>query len=79
MGDFSAFFIIMMGGLSGEELSRGNILNITYDPYKNLPGIYFAIFTHNIWSYLLWSPVIAQHTNIFFFVCPPNIFCDRST
>ena len=25
---------------------------------KNLPGIYFAICDNNIWSYLLWSPVI---------------------
>ena len=36
---------------------RGTILNRTYGTHKNL-YIYIAIFTNNIWSYLLWSPVI---------------------
>ena len=40
-------------------LLRGTILNGTYGTDKNLPGIYSPIFTSNIWSYLLWSPVIA--------------------
>ena len=26
--------------------------------HKNLPGIYLSIFTNNIWSFLLWPPVI---------------------
>ena len=26
--------------------------------HKNLPGMYFTIFTNNIWSFILWSPVI---------------------
>ena len=31
----------------------------TYGTHNNLPWyIYFAIFTNNIWFYLLWSPVI---------------------
>ena len=37
-------------------LLRGTILNRTYGAYKNLPGMYFAIFTYNVWFYLLWSP-----------------------
>ena len=36
----------------------GIIVNRTYVVHKNLPGIYLPIFTHNIWSYLLWTPVI---------------------
>ena len=39
-------------------LLRGAILNRTYDTHKNLPGIYFDIFTISIWFYLLhtvWS------------------------
>ena len=39
---------------------RGTILNTTYDTHKKLPGIYLAIFTNNIWFYLLWSPVVAS-------------------
>ena len=39
---------------------RGGIVNRTYSTHKNLPGTYFPIFTNNIWSYLLWSPVIVQ-------------------
>ena len=41
-------------------LSRGTIVGRTYGTHKNLPGIpvYFAIFTNNISSHLLWSPVI---------------------
>ena len=30
----------------------------TYGAHKNLPGIYFRIFTINIRSYSLWPPVI---------------------
>ena len=37
---------------------RGAILNRTYGTGKNL-YISLFIFTDNIWSYLLWSPVIA--------------------
>ena len=37
--------------------------NRTYGIHKHLPGIYFAIFT-NIWSFLLWSPVIASYHTI---------------
>ena len=33
-------------------------MNRTYGTHKNLPGTDFAIFTENIWSYLLCSPVI---------------------
>ena len=39
-------------------LLRGTIVNRTYGAHKALPGIYLSIFTNNIWSYLLWSPVI---------------------
>ena len=31
----------------------------TYGTHKKLPGIYFAIFTNNIWSKLHYPPVIA--------------------
>ena len=35
------------------------VLNRTYGTHKK-PGIIFAIFTDNIWSYLLWSPEIVE-------------------
>ena len=35
----------------------GTIVNRTYGTDK---PIYFLIFTNNIWSYLLWSPVIRR-------------------
>ena len=41
----------------------------TYGKHKNLPGIYFPFFISNIWSYLLWSPVIGvwlQFLSLFF-------------
>ena len=41
-------------------LLRGAIVNRTYGIHKNLPGIHLPIFTNNIWSYLLWSPVIEE-------------------
>ena len=47
-------------------LLRGTIVNRTYGTHKNLPGICFAIFTNTIWSYLLWSPVIA-HEGVFIY------------
>ena len=36
----------------------GATVNRTYRRHKNLPGTYFTIFPNNIWSYLLWCPVI---------------------
>ena len=36
---------------------RGAIVNRTYRTNKHLPGIYLPIFTNNIRSCLLWSPV----------------------
>ena len=41
-------------------LLRGAVVNRTYGTHKNLPAIYFTIFTNNIdiWSYYLWPPVI---------------------
>ena len=39
-----------------EILILGTIVNGTYGTYKKT--IYLHIFTDNIWSYLLWSPVI---------------------
>ena len=39
-------------------LLRGAIVNRTYGKHKNLPGIYLPVYTHNIWSFLLWSPVV---------------------
>ena len=44
---------------------RGAVLNRTYGTDKNLRGICFALFTINIWSYLLWSPVILWRVDIF--------------
>ena len=38
-----------------KTLLRGTIVNRTYGTHKNQ---YFPILTNNIWSYLLWSPVI---------------------
>ena len=36
--------------------------HIKYDlGYLYTKTIYFAIFTNNIWSYLLWSPVILYY------------------
>ena len=37
---------------------RTRVVHRTYGTHKNLPGIYLTIFTHNMWSYLLWPPVI---------------------
>ena len=54
-------------------LLRGAILNRTYGTYKNLPGIYLAICTNNIWSYLLWSPVIV--VELFMLVAFILAFC----
>ena len=39
-------------------LLRGTIVNMTYRKDKNVSGIYLRIFTNNICSYLLWSPVV---------------------
>ena len=50
------YIVAPVGG--GFCLLRGTILNRTYSIHKNLPGIYFPIFTNNIRSYLLWSPVV---------------------
>ena len=36
---------------------RGTVVNRTYGAHKHLSGIYFAIFTNNIWSYSIWSHV----------------------
>ena len=52
------------GGLYNNTVYRGTVLNGAYGTHKDLPGIYFAIFTNNIWSYLIWSPVIK-----------PNVVC----
>ena len=43
--------------------TTGIILNRTYGRHKNLPGIYFAIFTNKICS-LLWSPVLDVRLNL---------------
>ena len=40
------------------RILRDAIVNRTYGRPKNLPGIYLAIFTNTIWSYLLCSLVI---------------------
>ena len=45
---------------SSALLLRGTIVNRTYGTRKNLPGIYLPIFTNNIWSYLMRSPVIVE-------------------
>ena len=54
------YFGVSMGllvvGLRGLILRR-TILNRTYGPHKKLPGMYFYIFTGDIWSSLLWPPV----------------------
>ena len=42
----------------GTIVLRGTIVNGTYLWYTSKP-MYLTIFTDNIWSYLLWSPVIA--------------------
>ena len=39
-------------------LLRGTIVNRTYGTPKNLYEVYFLTFARNIWSYLLWPPVI---------------------
>ena len=39
-------------------LLRGTIVNRTKGTDKNLPGIYLTIFTNNIWSCQLWTPVV---------------------
>ena len=40
---------------------RGTILNRTYRyGTRKKTTIYFAIFTNNIWFYLIWSPVIVR-------------------
>ena len=44
-------------GLSASVVLRETIVNRTYGTHKNLPGICLPFFTHNIWFYLLWSPV----------------------
>ena len=44
-------------------LLRGGILSRTYGPYRNIYLVYFAIFPYNIWSYLLWFPVIYTACN----------------
>ena len=46
-------------------LLRGALVNRTCGRYKNQ---YFYLFTKNIWSYLLWSPVIVPHLYLAFFV-----------
>ena len=40
------------------QILWGTILNRTYGTHEQT--ICFAIFTNNIWSYLLWPPVIAM-------------------
>ena len=49
----------------GILLFRGTIVNRICGKHKTLPGVPLAIFTDNIWSYLLWSPVIL----LAYFVC----------
>ena len=47
--DFGFVFVVRL---------RGAIVSRTCGLHKNLPVyIYVPIFTSNIWSYLLWSPV----------------------
>ena len=45
---------------SGPRLVRDTIVNRTYVHTK----IYFPIFTNNVWSYLLWSPVTREKYQI---------------
>ena len=45
-------------------LLRGTIVHRTYRTDKSLPGIHLPNFTYNIWSYLLWSPVIVPSAGI---------------
>ena len=42
----------------GDTLLRGTIANRTYRVWYTQKPIYFPIFTHKIWSYLLWPPVL---------------------
>ena len=43
-------------------LIRGTIVNRTYGHTKTyLVRIYLPFFTHNIWSYSLWAPVIESY------------------
>ena len=55
---------------------RGAILNRTYGAHEKTK--YFAIFTNNIWSCLIWSPVIAPYfmytrkKNIYRKMAPPS-------
>ena len=37
-------------------LLRGTILNRTYDIHKNLPGIYLAIFTDDLFGTIYFGP-----------------------
>ena len=48
---------------------RGTIVNRTYGTHKKLPGIYFPLFTSNIWPYLLWSTVIVVYAYIPYDAC----------
>ena len=69
----SVIFTKMSSVGSFTLLLRGTTLNRTYGTHKNLPGISVAVFTNNIWSYLLWSPVIVTFdrswTNLVTDVC----------
>ena len=47
-------------------LLLGTIVNGTYGTHKT--PIYLPVFTHNIWSYLLWSPVAAEDDEV---ACAP--------
>ena len=54
-------------------LLRGTVVNRTYGTHKNLPGMYLPIFTNNIRSYLLWSPVIVVAPDTEAFVVVPEM------
>ena len=45
----------MWAGIKGIHTTGDHI---KWDPQHTQKPIYLPIFTHNIWSYLLWSPVI---------------------
>ena len=51
-------FLLIAAVAVATTVLRGTILNRTYGTHKGLP--YWPFFTNNIWSYSLWSPVVAM-------------------
>ena len=54
--------IMVKNGADVLTLLRGTIVNRTYGIHKK--PVYLPIFTNNIWSYLLWSPVVAPFPEV---------------